>query len=108
MYKIGKFERQGKKIKIIGKFINILIYLILIPIILYNFILMIETVINPNEVPQFFGIKTFVIVSGSMEPNIHVQDVIVVEEVEESEIKVGDIISFDQDGAITTHRVVNI
>lgn len=108
MYKIDKIERQKKILKILGKTINILIYLILIPIILYNFILMIKMVINPNEVPEFLGTKTFVIISGSMEPTIHVKDVIVVKETDETDIEVGDIISFKQEEEVITHRIVDI
>ncbi len=108
MYKIDKIQKEYKKMHLIGKVISIITYIILIPIIIFNFTLIIKSFINPNKTPDFFGYKNFVIVSGSMEPTIKIGDAIFVKEVPEEEIKEKDIISFDEDGVIVTHRVVDI
>ncbi|MCI8636678.1 MAG: hypothetical protein HFJ36_02275 [Clostridia bacterium] len=63
MYKIDKVQKENKRIYIIGKVINIILYIILIPIIIFNFTLIIKSFINPNQTPDFFGYKSFVIVS---------------------------------------------
>lgn len=99
-------EKQKKK-----RFKNILIkliYVLLLPIILYDLAIIIQTIQNPNQTPSVFGIKTFCIISGSMEPTIHVNDVVLIKEVSQNEINNGDIISFNDGGDIITHRIINI
>ena len=108
MYKIDKVQKEYHKMHLIGKVISIIIYIILIPIIIFNFTLIIKSFINPNETPDFLGYKNFVIVSGSMEPTIKIGDAIFVKEVPEEEIKIKDIISFNEDGLVVTHRVIDI
>lgn len=108
MYKVTKISKENNKIKIIYKIISLVIYIIMIPIIIFNFTMIIKSFINPTEIPDFFGYKNFIIVSGSMIPSININDTIIVKEVPQEEIKVNDIISFKQGEIITTHRVINI
>ena len=63
---------------------------------------------KPNTTPELFGIKTFNIISRSMEPKIKIYDVIFVKKVEQYEIQKKDIITFVIDNEIITHRVINI
>lgn len=56
--------------------------------------------------PAVFGWSWAVVVSGSMEPQIGVDDMIVVREKED--YRIGDIISFESDGSIITHRIADI
>ena len=105
------YEEKLKKVqkrKLIRRILVKVIYILLLPIILWELIIVIKTIKNPNETPDVFGIKTFTIISGSMEPNISVNDLVIIKEVEKSEIKKGDIISFKINGEIITHRVINI
>ncbi len=108
MYKIDKVQKEEKRIHIMGKIISIIFYIILIPIIIFNFTLIIKSFVNPNKIPDFFGYKSFIIVSGSMEKTIMRGDAIIVKEVPQDEIKIEDIISFDEDGVIVTHRIIDI
>ncbi len=108
MYKINKVQKQSERIETIGRVISSLIYIILIPIIVFNFTLIIKSFINPKKTPDFFGFKSFVIVSGSMEPTILKGDAILVREVPEEDIKINDIVSFIQDGTNVTHRIVAV
>ncbi len=108
MYKIDKIQKEKQRIHIIVKVISTILYMILIPIIIFNFTLIIKSFIDPNEIPDFFGYKSFVIVSGSMEPTIMTGDAILVKEVSEDEIKTNDIISFSQEGTIVTHRITEM
>lgn len=56
-----------------------------------------------------FGYTSFIISSGSMQPRLQVNDIIVVKKVREGEISAGDIITFfDKNGDIITHRVAEI
>lgn len=108
MYKIDKVQKEGQRIHTIGRIISTILYIILVPMIVFNFTLIIKSFIKPNETPDFLGYKSFVIVSGSMEPTIMTGDAILVKEVPQSEIKINDIISFSQGETIVTHRVIGI
>ena len=108
MYRIINFEKSGKKIYIIKKILLLIIYLIIIPIIAINFIILIKSYIAPNEIPSIFGIKTFVIISKSMEPTIMTGDAIFTKEPKKENIKVNDVISFHDKQDINTHRIINI
>ena len=102
---ILKRKSRNEKIK---RIIVTVVYIILIPLLCYNISLIIQAVVNPNETPSFFGIKTYVIVSGSMEPELEIGDMIVVKNIDTSELEVGDIISFRQGQSIVTHRISRI
>lgn len=108
MYKIDKIQKENQRIHTIGRVISAMIYIILIPMIIFNFTLIIKSFINPNKTPDFFGYKSFVIVSGSMEPTIKKGDAIFVKEVPEEEIKTNDIVSFSQGETNVTHRIIEI
>jgi signal peptidase I len=62
-------------------------------------------------VPFFFGIKSLTVLSGSMEPTIHVGDIVVVRQISALDARVGDVVTFrdptDRDKLIT-HRVRRI
>lgn len=109
MYKIDKVQKENRRIHTLGRVISAILYIVLIPMIIFNFTLIIKSFMNPNETPDFFGYKSFVIVSGSMEPTILKQDAILVKVVPEEEIKVNDIISFTtQNQTNVTHRIIEI
>lgn len=108
MYKIDKIQKENQRVHRIGKVVSAIIYIILIPIIIFNFTLIIKSFMNPNKTPDFLGYKSFVIVSGSMEPTIKKGDAIIVKEVPEEELKANDIISFTQEQTNVTHRIIDI
>lgn len=58
------------------------------------------------DVPNIFGYKFLIIVSGSMEPTLNSGDVVVIKDTKN--IKVNDIVSFKFNGSIITHRVKEI
>lgn len=65
-----------------------------------------------GEVPNIGGYSLLRVMTGSMEPTIHVDELLVVKQVDTKEIEEGDIISFysrsqELYGQINTHRVVD-
>ncbi|MTI94934.1 MAG: signal peptidase I [Firmicutes bacterium] len=60
-------------------------------------------------VPQLWGWQSFRVTSSSMAPYIRPNNIIVVQPVESSELRTGDIITYQQPGFNTeTHRIVEI
>lgn len=50
----------------------------------------------------------FIVLSGSMEKEINIGDIVLVKKIEPRNLKEGDIISFEQKGETITHRIVEI
>lgn len=57
-----------------------------------------------QELPDVLGYAPLAVVSGSMEPAISVGDLVVVHR--EGAYQAGDVIAFQDGGALTTHRIV--
>jgi len=106
LYTDEAIKKKKAKITKIKNIINVAVYIILIPLLIYNTSLIIQAIINPNKTPSFLGIKTYVIISGSMKPEIDVGDIVIAKNVEQDELKEGDIISFRQGQSVVTHRIL--
>lgn len=100
-----KGEEEMEKFK---KVVSIIILIILIPILLISTTILINSFLNPDEVPGFFGWKPFIVLSGSMESQISAGDLAIVKEVDTNELKVGDIIAFKSEEIVITHRIDKI
>ena len=91
--------------KIFKLFIDIIVFIAfaILVIIIYSKIKMIATHSNYFDV---FGYSFFNVATGSMEPTIKQNDLIIVSSKES--YTVGDIITFEMDDSYITHRVINI
>jgi signal peptidase len=61
--------------------------------------------------PYVFGYRSLTVLSGSMEPTLHVGDVVVVSEISPLDARIGDVVSFRDPADSTrliTHRVRSI
>ena len=91
------------------KGLKILFIVILSIILLTNIYVMIQAKAKPNSVPSVFGYKPFIVLSGSMETEIYVGDLVFVKKVEPSTLEVNDIIAFrDSENLVTTHRIIDV
>ena len=87
--------------KILKNIINIMCLLLFI-VIAFSFV---ETIFFKNEYP--LGYKTAIILSGSMEPTLSVDDLVIVKKAEE--IEPGDIVAYyDENGNKVMHRVIDV
>lgn len=59
-----------------------------------------------NVLPMPFGVGVAVVLSGSMEPELSVDDVILV--VEQDSYSVGDVVVYQNHGAMVVHRIIKI
>ena len=108
MYKLSDFDKSSKHLYRLGRIFSTTTCIIILFLIIFNLTLLIETYINPNKLPSFLGIKSFVIVSESMEPTIMTEDVIFITNTSRENLEVGDIISFRIGDYINTHRIIRI
>lgn len=83
-----------------------IIFFIVAIVVIFNLILLVQKI--QNKPASIFGYKVFVVISGSMEPNIHVGDIVITKNVDEENIKIGDVITFNNDKYTITHRVIDI
>lgn len=59
--------------------------------------------------PSLLGMKSFAVLSGSMEPKIPVGSIVFVDEVEPATLQMGDVITYNLSGStMVTHRVVDV
>ena len=95
--------------EIFSKYLKGFIIFILVIILIINLSVIIKTNISPNKVPDIFGYKPFIVLSGSMEDKINVGDLVIVKEVDANTLNEKDIIAFrTEDGFVTTHRIINV
>lgn len=86
----------------------IFIIIILLLLVLYAYI-MINSKKYPNKIPDIFGYKPLIVLSGSMEPEINKGDLIFAKEISHNLLKEGDIIAYrTNDDKIVTHRINKI
>lgn len=102
--------KEGKKwYQSFSNWLIIIGCVILIPILVINLWIMFQSKTNSDKVPSVFGYKPFMVLSGSMESDIHKGDLILTKETDPTKLKINDIIAFrDAAGTITTHRIIDI
>ncbi|MBQ3921522.1 MAG: signal peptidase I [Firmicutes bacterium] len=83
-------------------------------IIVFALVILLSVVLNRSDsAPSVMGYSAFRVISGSMEPSIKINSLVIVKNCDASEVREGDVISFYSSdpalgGAINTHRVVGI
>jgi signal peptidase I len=96
--------------KVILNIINVVSVLI---IVLAVVVMLSVLMTDSGQAPSVLGYSMFRVTTGSMEPTISVDSLIVVHQTDLDELEVGDVISFySQDpslaGMVNTHRIVSI
>ena len=85
-----------------------------IALILVSVFVLLSVVLTPaGQVPQVLGYSVFRVMTGSMEPEIRENSLLVVKKTPPEDIVPGDVISFFSpdpmlEGAVNTHRVVRV
>ena len=85
-----------------------------IALILVSVFVLLSVVLTPaGQVPQVLGYSVFRVMTGSMEPEIREDSLLVVKKTPPEDIVPGDVISFFSpdpmlEGAVNTHRVARI
>ena len=92
--------------KITKIILNILttLLLVLLVIVIYGKVVI---TFSDNAYPNYFGYTLFEVASGSMQPTLQINDVVVVK-ISKENLKQNDIIAFVDKDAIITHRILYI
>lgn len=94
--------------KILRRLFFFLLVLVLVCLLSFNVYHFVCTHLLKQELPKLFGYSFLEVVSGSMEPNIHIGDLILID-TNATDYQVGDIITFrDEYASFVTHRIVSI
>lgn len=101
-------------IKKINKLFFYIVNILSVIIIASAVIILLTVVLTKSgEAPNVFGYSAFRVLTGSMEPAIETDSLILVRRIAPSEVKKDDIISFyskdpSHGGAVNTHRVISV
>ena len=106
---MNKEKKNPKWLSVLLAVICILLSLVLIS----NLIVIIKGAINPDRPPSAFGFTSMIVLSGSMSgdapDHIEVGDMIVTRSADPKTLKVGDVITFMEEGTTAvTHRIIGI
>lgn len=88
--------------------VGVILCVVFIPILLVNMTLIVKSYVNPNQVPDFMGYKPFIVLSGSMEPEIMTGDMVLVKNTDAENLQEGDVIAFKSGEAVVTHRIMEV
>lgn len=90
---------------IIGNIVSKIILILLIILLAVNIYSLVVKSTTSQQFTKIFGYTNAVVISGSMEPSINVDDMVIIKE--EDSYQVGDVITFVQgNNTGTTHRIV--
>lgn len=88
------------------KIINFIKNVLLDIIILVLLITIIFSIMNKNKPKPIFGYYFFTVLTGSMEPELKVDDSIIVKR--SNDYKVGDVVTYEYNNSYVTHRIIEI
>ena len=100
--KVDKNSREKKSV--FHKVLEVLSSIFAVIVICASLFTLIFRVIFKVQVVKIFGYSGLIILTGSMEPNYHPGDIIIIHE--QNDYKVRDVITFHQRGMVVTHRIV--
>lgn len=93
-------KKKFPKLKLLSTISGLLLWLLVFILLA----LLIMTVVSRKT--DVLGYRLYIIMSGSMEPTIHVKDAIVTKEIDAAQE--GDIIAFENGNIVTVHRVIQV
>lgn len=109
MEKVKSMNEKKEWYKSVGNWFFIIACIILVPILIINLYIMIQSKMNDDKVPNVFGYKPFIVLSNSMEKEIHKGDLVLTKMVDPKGLKKNDVIAFrDAENTVTTHRIIDI
>ena len=110
IYTNEAISKKIKKKENIRKFFNVIITSFTCVLVILTMYLAYAKYIKHEKNINIFGLRQYMIMTGSMEPNYNIGDLIITKEVNPENIKKGDIITYAlADGnATVTHRIIDV
>lgn len=102
-YDINSIAQRKKRAKRIKTILDILLV-----ILIYHMLLVFVSCLNKIGDINIFGFSAYSITTKSMEPEIKLGEVVIVKQVSQNELQVGDIITFERNRENITHRIVEV
>lgn len=93
-----------KVLKITLRAVQMAVMAVLAVLIIFNLYIIASKKITGSISADFLGFSVAVVSSGSMEPEISVDDMIIIKK--QKDYQKGDIITFERDGSLITHRII--
>ncbi|MCY6483355.1 signal peptidase I [Clostridium aestuarii] len=94
-------------IKRVLSWIGNIVLVVLIALVVLNFYSVIQVRKNPGKIPSILGYTPLTVLTGSMRPSIQPGDMILTKEIDTTEIKEGDVVTYrKQQNMLVTHRVI--
>ena len=97
---------QSKQTKFLKKLIRILALTLVAVFVGGNIYLWNAQSLTGNAMPMPFGVGAAIVLSGSMEPTLSMDDMIIVRECDE--YQVGDVVVFQNGSSVVVHRIVRM
>ena len=92
--------------------IGIVLCILLIPVLIFNCILLIKGIAKPDQVPSIGKNVPLIVITESMEPDILAGDIIICHKVDPQTLKEGDVIAFfdpaSTGSAVVTHKIEKV
>ncbi|MBR1802568.1 MAG: signal peptidase I [Clostridia bacterium] len=103
-------KKKNARKKVIKKTIKFICSPFIIAIILIILYMGYQKFFKKDSNVSIFGFKQYMVLTGSMEPNYNIGDLIIVKEVKENELNVGDVITYSIGNGMETisHRIISI
>ncbi len=103
-------KKKMQKSDLIKTIIGIVLCVIFGFMLVCNMVIIVKGAVNDERPPSVFGTTPLVVTSGSMsgdaDGHIEIGDLVFLEDAPWSELKEGDVVTFKDGGAYTTHRLV--
>lgn len=107
-YNVKKISKNIKIKKIRKNLIYSIIFTIIIFLFIINAMGLYKNITQEEEYTDIAGLYFFNIISGSMDPVIKKNDLVIVKKINYKELKENDIITFKQEDTVITHRIIKI
>lgn len=98
-----KFEQKRKLKKIMIAIISFIITIC----VLYNVLFLINTTISQKDYFHVFGISFFSVKTDLMENDLYKNNFVIVKEVTDSDLQVGDIIAYEVNNQVRINKIVD-
>ena len=98
-----KFEQKRKLKKIMIAIISFIITIC----VLYNVLFLINTTISQKDYFHVFGISFFSVKTDLMENDLYKSNFVIVKEVTDSDLQVGDIIAYEVNNQVRINKIVD-